>query len=178
MTPRRARVALSLADASAGSLPMVLAGHQRRLLVGDRVDIRVGPRWPHDRLTDVVTGAGFVIDRLATGGPDDEVVVRATRARTLADTVAPGLRLMVVGLNPSLFSADAGIAFARPGNRFWPAALAAGVVSRDRDPDHALRHHRPGHDRRGQAGHAPRRRAHDRRVPGRPGPPGANRASG
>ncbi len=120
---------------------MVLAGHQRRLLVGDRVDIRVGPRWPHDRLADVVTGAGFVVDRLAAGSPRDELVVRATRARTLADTLAPGLRLVVVGLNPSLFSADAGIGFARPGNRFWPAALAAGIASRDRDPDHALRHH-------------------------------------
>ena len=40
--------------------------------------------------------------------PDDELVVRATRARTLADTVAPGMRLLVVGLNPSLYSADAG----------------------------------------------------------------------
>ena len=27
-----------------------------------------------------------------------------------------------------------GIGFARPGNRFWPAALAAGFVARDRDP--------------------------------------------
>ena len=31
--------------------------------------------------------------------------------------------------------------FARPGNRFWPAALAAGLVSRDRDPVHALDEH-------------------------------------
>ena len=32
------------------------------------------------------------------------------------------------GLNPSLYAADAGVGFARPGNRFWPAALAAGIV--------------------------------------------------
>jgi hypothetical protein len=111
VSPRRARVALRLAGASPEALPMVLAGHQRRLMVGDRVDIDVGTGWPHDRLHDVVTGAGFVVDRLATtrpptkapsAGPLDEVVVRATRARTLADTVAPGLRLLVVGLNPSL----------------------------------------------------------------------------
>ena len=53
-------------------------------------------------------------------------------------------RLLVAGLNPSLNAADAGIGFARPGNRFWPAALAAGVVTRDRDPLHALRVDRVG----------------------------------
>jgi TDG/mug DNA glycosylase family protein len=31
------------------------------------------------------------------------------------------------------------VGFARPGNRFWPAARAAGVVSVDRDPVGALR---------------------------------------
>jgi TDG/mug DNA glycosylase family protein len=43
-----------------------------------------------------------------------------------------------------LYAADAGIGFARPGNRFWPAAIAAGLVSVDRDPWHALRHHHVG----------------------------------
>ena len=32
------------------------------------------------------------------------------------------------------YAADAGVGFARPGNRFWPAALAAGIVTVDRDP--------------------------------------------
>jgi TDG/mug DNA glycosylase family protein len=54
------------------------------------------------------------------------------------------MRMLVCGLNPSLYAADAGLGFARPGNRFWPAALAAGVVSVDRDPDHALRLHGVG----------------------------------
>ena len=67
-----------------------------------------------------------------------------TRARTLPDTVGPGMRLLLCGLNPSIYSADRGMGFARPGNRFWPAALAAGIVSRDRDPAHALLHHRVG----------------------------------
>jgi TDG/mug DNA glycosylase family protein len=48
------------------------------------------------------------------------------------------MRLLVCGVNPSIFSADAGIGYARPGNRFWPAALAAGVVRQDRDPVDAL----------------------------------------
>lgn len=64
--------------------------------------------------------------------------VRLVRARTLPDAVGPDLRLLVCGLNPSLYAADAGVAFARPGNRFWPAALAAGIASRDRDPRDAL----------------------------------------
>jgi TDG/mug DNA glycosylase family protein len=51
------------------------------------------------------------------------------------------MRLLVCGLNPSEFAADAGVGFARPGNRFWPAALEAGVVTHDRDPRHALAHH-------------------------------------
>ena len=41
------------------------------------------------------------------------------------------MRLFVCGLNPSVYSADAGVGFARPGNRFWPAALAAGIVTTD-----------------------------------------------
>jgi TDG/mug DNA glycosylase family protein len=41
-------------------------------------------------------------------------------------------------------SADVGLSFARPGNRFWPAALAAGLVTRALDPFHALRVDRVG----------------------------------
>ena len=69
---------------------------------------------------------------------------RLRRCRTLADTVGADLTLLCVGLNPSLYAADAGVGFARPGNRFWPAALAAGIVSVDRDPAHALDAHRVG----------------------------------
>jgi TDG/mug DNA glycosylase family protein len=62
----------------------------------------------------------------------------------LPDTVGPGMRLLLVGLNPSVYTADAGVGFARPGNRFWPAALAAGLVTRTHDPYDALRTHRVG----------------------------------
>ena len=64
--------------------------------------------------------------------------------RPLPDRVGPGLRLLMVGLNPSLHAVEAGVGYVTPGNRFWPAMLAAGLVSRDRDPDHALRVHRIG----------------------------------
>jgi TDG/mug DNA glycosylase family protein len=96
--------------------------------------------WVPDALRDVLVGAGFVVDDVAHDG-GEWITVHATRARTLPDFVGPGMRLLVCGLNPSVYAADAGVGFARPGNRFWPAALAAGLVSRDRDPMHALQAH-------------------------------------
>jgi len=150
----------------AEALPMALAELHRTLEVGSPLALNVfageGTRrtgdedefpgrfftlWDPDRLTDVVAGAGFTVEEVRVeearpGWPP--LRVRARRARTLADRVGPGMRLLVCGLNPSLFAADAGVEFARPGNRFWPSALAAGLVSRDRDPDHALRVHGVG----------------------------------
>jgi TDG/mug DNA glycosylase family protein len=99
--------------------------------------------WTEARLRDVLCGAGFVIDELvppATSGGDPTFTIRARRARTLPDFVAGGMQLLVCGLNPSLRAADAGIGYVTPGNRFWPAALAAGLVTKDRDGRHCLRH--------------------------------------
>ena len=114
--------------------------------------------WDEHHLLDVLVGAGFTIESsqvtspvgTATSpgdAPDPRpplLTIRASRARTLADTVGRDMRVLLCGLNPSLYAADAGIPFARPGNRFWPAALAAGLVSVDRDPHHALVHHSVG----------------------------------
>jgi TDG/mug DNA glycosylase family protein len=138
-------------------LPLALWDLQRVLTVGAPFDVQVlagdyegsdlpdddvGGRffagWRPESLADVVTGAGFEVDAGSVTVSGDEVRLRATRARTLADTVGPGMRMLVCGLNPSEYSADAGVPFARPGNRFWPAALGAGLVERDRDPIHAL----------------------------------------
>src|SRR3989442_1220964 len=66
------------------------------------------------------------------------VLVDARRDRTLPDFVGPGMRLLVCGLNPSLVAADAGFGYAGATNRFWPVAVAAGVVTRPRDPLAAL----------------------------------------
>ena len=93
-------------------------------------------RWSPERFVEVVTGAGFDVARTEVVG--DAAWVRARRARTLPDFVGPDMRLLVCGLNPSLVAADAGFGYAGATNRFWPAALAAGVVSRGRDPFHAL----------------------------------------
>lgn len=44
---------------------------------------------------------------------------------TLPDYLAPGLRLVFVGINPSLYAVRQGHYFARRGNRFWPAFSAS-----------------------------------------------------
>ncbi|HSH23062.1 MAG TPA: mismatch-specific DNA-glycosylase [Acidimicrobiales bacterium] len=119
----------------------------RSLGIGAIVDLALEAAGPEsgldvERLTDVVTGAGF--DQLATSADRSALKLRLRRARTLPDSVGPGMRLLVCGLNPSQYAADAGVPFARRGNRFWSAALAAGVVSVAYDPEHALRHHGVG----------------------------------
>lgn len=50
--------------------------------------------------------------------------------RSIADVIAPGLRVLFVGINPGLYSGWSGHHFARPGNRFWPALYAAGFTPR------------------------------------------------
>ncbi len=113
-------------------------------LPGDDVGGRFFAAWAPDRLVDVVTGAGFTVEEGSLAVSGDEVGLRAERARTLADTVGAGMRLLICGVNPSWYSADAGVGYARPGNRFWAAALAAGIVDRDRDARSALVDHGVG----------------------------------
>jgi len=64
----------------------------------------------------------------------------------LGPIVAPGLRVLFVGINPSLRSAEVGHHFARPGNRFWPTLHAAGFTPRRLRPeeDHELPAHGVG----------------------------------
>ncbi|HEX4490428.1 MAG TPA: mismatch-specific DNA-glycosylase [Acidimicrobiia bacterium] len=124
------------------SLPLMLVRRYRATVVGETTVLRVTRSWDPEHLAAVVLGGGFSCDAVEAG--DDSWRVQATRQRTLPDTVGPGLRALLVGLNPSLYSADAGVGFARPGNRFWPAALAAGLVTRDRDPLDALCAHGVG----------------------------------
>jgi TDG/mug DNA glycosylase family protein len=112
------------------------------LYVDDDFPGRFFSRWTPSHLSDVVEGAGFGIDELTQ--TDGAIAVSATRLRTLPDFVGPGLRVLLCGLNPSLHAADAGVGFVSRSNRFWPAARAAGIVTRDRDPWHAVREHRIG----------------------------------
>lgn len=52
----------------------------------------------------------------------------------LPDVVGPGLRLLLVGINPGRRSAALGQHFAGHGNRFWPALAAAGITPRQLAP--------------------------------------------
>jgi len=152
-----------LQHVAATRLPLALAELHRVLPVDGRLDVTLfrgegedvsGPDdefpgrlftwWEPDALSRLLVGAGFEVTAVdAPADPPsaeshDRFAVSARRERSLADTVGPGMRLLMCGLNPSLYSADTGVGFARPGNRFWPAARAAGVVSVDRDPRGAL----------------------------------------
>jgi TDG/mug DNA glycosylase family protein len=59
----------------------------------------------------------------------------AAKDQTIADVVAPGLRVLFSGINPGLYSAATGYHFARPGNRFWPALHRSGFTPRLLRPD-------------------------------------------
>jgi double-stranded uracil-DNA glycosylase len=60
--------------------------------------------------------------------------IAAARGRSIPDLVAPRLRVLFAGINPSLYSAATGYHFARPGNRFWPALHQSGFTSRQLRP--------------------------------------------
>ncbi|MEM8705629.1 MAG: methyltransferase domain-containing protein, partial [Actinomycetota bacterium] len=135
-------------------VPMALAELHRVVEVGGPVELQLfegdqdltvlhtdsmgGRRfaqWRADHLRDVVEGAGFDIETLTVGedGRVEAIDVTARRALTLPDIVGPSMRLLICGLNPSVYSAETLVGFGRPGNRFWPAALAAGIATVDRD---------------------------------------------
>ncbi|MDG2304624.1 MAG: uracil-DNA glycosylase family protein [Candidatus Binatia bacterium] len=95
--------------------------------------------YDRERLRRILEGAGFTDVRIDPGRKRVFWLwVRATRADTLPDYVRPDLDLLFCGLNPSLLSAQTGVPYGRPGNRFWPAVVRAGLCSRERDPWHAL----------------------------------------
>jgi TDG/mug DNA glycosylase family protein len=130
--------ALDLRSHPIVTVPRALADLYDRTSVGDRCDVRFAKALDASVIEDFVVGAGFTT--IAAHG----AVRTIERARTLPDRVGVDLRVLLCGLNPSIYAADAGVGFARPGNRFWPAVLASGLLTRDRDPRHALDVHRVG----------------------------------
>ena len=61
--------------------------------------------------------------------------IEAARGKRMPDVIAPGLRVLFVGINPSLYSAAVRHHFARPGNRFWPTLQRSGFTERRLSPD-------------------------------------------
>jgi double-stranded uracil-DNA glycosylase len=54
--------------------------------------------------------------------------LEAARSKTVKDVIRPGLDILFVGINPGLYTAAIGRHFGRPGNRFWPALNASGLL--------------------------------------------------
>ncbi|MEV4688005.1 mismatch-specific DNA-glycosylase [Microbacterium sp. LWH3-1.2] len=52
------------------------------------------------------------------------------RGRSIPDLMPSHPKLVFVGINPGLWTAATGVPFARPGNRFYPALVAAGIIER------------------------------------------------
>ncbi|MDG6109730.1 G/U mismatch-specific DNA glycosylase [Dactylosporangium aurantiacum] len=68
------------------------------------------------------------------GRPSREDLAAAVD-KVLPDVIAPGLDVLLCGINPGLWSAATGHHFARPGNRFWPALHRGGFTPRQLRPD-------------------------------------------
>ena len=49
-------------------------------------------------------------------------------AHALTDLVGPDLRVLFCGINPGTLSAELGLHFARPGNRFWKLLCSGGFT--------------------------------------------------
>lgn len=60
------------------------------------------------------------------------------RNTTVPDLVGPSLKLLFVGINPGLWTAATRTHFARPGNRFYPALHAAGIIDRPVNPSQGM----------------------------------------
>ena len=60
--------------------------------------------------------------------------VAACHGQTMPDIIAPNLKVLFCGINPSLYSVAIGHHFGRPGNRFWKALHKAGITPRLYDP--------------------------------------------
>ena len=63
------------------------------------------------------------------GSPSRADLERA-RGNSVPDVTAPGLDVLFVGINPSLWSGAVRHHFARPGNRFWRVLHEAGFTNR------------------------------------------------
>ena len=123
-----------LSDLPAEAVPAALARIHAGLAPGATVELDFGQgNAPDPR---VIAGAGFTIESQHAARRD--VTLTARRLRILPDFVGPGMRVLVCGLNPSLVAADAGFGYAGATNRFWRAAVAAGMVTVPRQPLEAL----------------------------------------
>jgi TDG/mug DNA glycosylase family protein len=60
--------------------------------------------------------------------------LEACRGMEVPDLLGDDVRLLFVGINPGLWTAATQTHFAHPANRFYPAILRAGIITRAVDP--------------------------------------------
>ena len=128
---------LHLARLTAEAVPASLAQWHREHGVGDEIVVRGQWHGPLPFET-IAAGAGCSVVDSVSGLGRAQWTLR--RERTLPDLIGPRLRVVMVGLNPSLVAADAGVGFVGATNRFWPAAVEGDLVPADRDPWAAFTH--------------------------------------
>ncbi|MFC0672940.1 mismatch-specific DNA-glycosylase [Brachybacterium hainanense] len=82
------------------------------------------------------------VSPLSGARPSREDLARfAADPPPLQDVMPPGgaaLRLLIVGINPGLWTAAVNAPFAHPGNRFWPSLHRAGIIDRAVDASRGL----------------------------------------
>ena len=61
-------------------------------------------------------------------------VAESTSPGSLPHYLKPGLRIVCIGYNPSIYSAESGHYYARPGNVFWKQLSASGIAGRTVGP--------------------------------------------
>src|SRR3954454_9837077 len=84
---------------------------------------------------DPTSGTACGYGHSVSDGRPTKQELSAAYGRTLPDLVAPGLRVMLVGINPSLWSGWSGRHFGRPSNRLWRTLHEAGLTPRRLDPE-------------------------------------------
>lgn len=84
------------------------------------------------------TRTGRTLEGVPASDPFARVPSRAelltAYGRTLPDLAGPGMRVLLCGINPSLWSGLVGYHFARPANRLWPTLHLAGFTPRRLHP--------------------------------------------
>ncbi len=129
--------------------PMELGRLHAETPTGTTISLPLPGAWPRQRIIDLLIGAGFddvAVAPRSDAGDDATTrpLLTARRALSLPDSVGPGMEILFCGLNPSLHAARAGVGYIGHGNRFWPALATVGLVTRQRDPWHALTEDRLG----------------------------------
>ena len=101
--------------------------------------------WPLQLLDDVLNLAGFRIDQIERSDSNGRYLgVKASCIESVASTIGPGMRVLLVGMNPSPTSAMTGVPYGHRSNRAWPALRRAGFASEADTPESLFSKHRVG----------------------------------